>query len=93
LGNYRVKSDEGRIPESCPISKELSKKFLALPITMFLAFSMCMINLLIPASSFHEQIIYVLFWGAATISALGITIFYGKELVDAPKLYSKIKRD
>jgi hypothetical protein len=93
LGNYRVKSDEGRIPESCPISKELSKKFLALPITMFLAFSMFIINLLIPASSFHEQITYVLFWGVAAISTLGITIFYGKELVDAPKLYSKIKRD
>ncbi|CAF0823074.1 unnamed protein product [Rotaria sp. Silwood1] len=93
LGNYRVSSDEGRTPESCPISKELSKKFLALPVTMFLAFSMCIINLLIPASSFREQMTYVLFWGAATISTLAITIFWGQELVDAPKLYSKAKRD
>ncbi|CAF2098152.1 unnamed protein product [Rotaria magnacalcarata] len=93
LGNYRVSSDEGRTPESCPISKELSKKFLALPITMFLAFSMCVINLLIPAASFREQMTYVLFWGAATISTLAITIFWGQELVDAPKLYSKVKRD
>ncbi|CAF3063626.1 unnamed protein product [Rotaria socialis] len=93
LGNYRVSSDEGRTPESCPISKELSKKFLALPITMFLAFSMCIINLLIPAASFREQMTYVLFWGAATISTLAITIFWGQELVDAPKLYSKVKRD
>ena len=93
LGNYRVASDEGRTPESCPISKELSRKFLALPVTMFLAFSMCIINLLIPAASFREQMTYVLFWGAATFSTLAITIFWGQELVDAPKLYSKVKRD
>jgi hypothetical protein len=36
---------------------------------------------------------YVLFWGAATISSLAITIFLGQELVDAPKLCSKVKRD
>ncbi len=61
LSNYRVSSDEGRTPESCPISKEISKNFLPLPVTMFLAFSMCIINLLIPASSFREQITFVLF--------------------------------
>ncbi|CAF3366984.1 unnamed protein product [Rotaria sp. Silwood1] len=48
---------------------------------MFLAFSMCIINLLIPASSFREQMTYVLFWGAATISTLAITIFWGQELM------------
>ncbi len=93
MGNYRITSDEGRIPESCPISKELNKKYLALPITMFLAFSMCIINLLVPASSFSEQITYILFWGATTISTLAITMFCGKELVDVPRLYSKVKRD
>jgi hypothetical protein len=93
LGNYRVTSDEGRTPESCPISKELNKTLLALPITMFLAFSMCIINLLIPASSFREQMTYVLFWGVASISTLVITIFWGQDLVDAPRLYSKVKRD
>jgi hypothetical protein len=93
LGNYRVSSDEGRVPESCPISKELSKKLLALPIIMFLAFSMCIINLLIPASSFREQMTYVLFWGAATISTLAMTLFWGQELVDSPKLYLKVKQD
>lgn len=66
---------------------------MALPITMFLALSMCIINLLIPAASFREQMTYVLFWGAATVSTLAITIFWGQELVDAPKLYSKVKRD
>jgi hypothetical protein len=93
LGNYRVASDEGRTPESCPMSKVVSRKFLALPVTMFLALSMCIINLLIPAASFREQITYVLFWGAATISTLAITIFWGQELVDAPRLYSKVKHD
>lgn len=93
MGNYRVSADEGRTPESCPISKEISKKFLFLPVTMFLALSMCIINLLIPASSFREQFTYVLFWGAATISTLAITVFWGQELVDAPRLYSKMKHD
>ena len=93
LGNYRVSSDEGRVPESCPISGELSKKLLALPITMFLAFSMCIINLLIPADSFREQMTYILFWGAATMSSLAVTLVWGQELVDAPRLYSKVKRD
>lgn len=93
MGNYRVAEDEGRTPESCPISKEVSKKFLALPVTMFLAFSMCIINVLIPAASFREQITYVLFWGAATVSTLAITLFWGQELVDAPRLYLKTKHD
>ncbi len=93
LGNYRVTSDEGRIPETCPISKELNKKYLVLPITMFLALSMCIINLLVPAQTFREQLTYVLFWGATTISTLAITVLYGKELVDVPKLHSKVKRD
>ncbi len=93
MGNYRVKSDEGRTPESCPISHEISKKLLALPITMFLAFSMCIVNLIIPASTFQEQITYILFWGAAAISTLAVTMFYGQELVDKPKLYLKVKQD
>ncbi len=93
MGNYRVTLDEGRTPESCPISKELSKKLLALPVTMLLAFSMCIINLLIPATTFREQMTYVLFWGAAAISTLGITIFCAQELVDTPKLNYKIKKD
>ena len=54
---------------------------------------MCIVNLLVPASTFHEQITYVLFWGAAAISTLAITMFCGQDLVDTPKLYSKVKRD
>jgi len=80
LGNYRVRSDEGRTPESCPISKEISKKYLALPITMFLAFSMFIVNLLIPAPSFREQMTYVFFWCVTTLSTLGLTLFLGKKI-------------
>ena len=93
LGHYRITSGEGRTPESCPISKELSKKLLALPITMFLAFSMCIVNLLIPAASYHEQFTYVLFWGVVTASTLGVILVCGQDLVDVPKLYSKVKQD
>ncbi|CAF0811378.1 unnamed protein product [Adineta steineri] len=93
LGNYRISSNEGNTPETCPISKETSKKLLALPITMFLALSMCIVNLFIPATSFGEQLTYILFWGAATITALVVTLFMGKGLVDTPKLYAKVKKD
>ena len=93
LGNYRVSKDEGRTPETSPVSKELSRKYLALPIIILVSFSMCIMNLLLPATSFREQLTYVFFWGAASISTLAITIFWGKELVDAPKLYTKVKRD
>ena len=93
MGHYRITSGEGRTPESCPISQELSKKLLALPITMFVAFSMCIVNLLIPAASVHEQFTYVLFWGLLTISTLGVTLICGQDLVNVPKLYSKIKQD
>ena len=86
-------SDEGRVPSTCPISKELNKKYLALPITMFLALSMCIINLIVPAQTFREQFTYILFWGVTTIATLAITIFCGNELVDVPKLHSKVKRD
>ncbi|CAF1196498.1 unnamed protein product [Rotaria sordida] len=92
LGNYQISSNEGRTRESCPISKEISKKFLALPVTMIISFSMCIINLLIPASTFHEQVTHTLFWSLATISAIALTIFWRHELVDVPKLYSKISQ-
>ncbi|UJR27975.1 hypothetical protein I4U23_009233 [Adineta vaga] len=93
LGNYHVSSNEGLTPESCPVSKDISKKLLALPITILLAFSMCIINLLIPASTFREQMGYVLFWSATTLTTLGITIAWGQGLVDTPKLHSKVKKD
>ncbi|CAF1441871.1 unnamed protein product [Adineta ricciae] len=81
LGNYRVSSNEGRTPESCPVSQDISKKLLALPITMFLAFSMCIVNLLIPASTFQEQMMYVFFWGITSLVTLGITIVWGQGLM------------
>ncbi|CAF0826250.1 unnamed protein product [Adineta ricciae] len=81
LGNYRVSSNEGRTPESCPVSQDISKKLLALPITMFLAFSMCIVNLLIPASTFQEQMTYVFFWGITSLVTLGITIVWGQGLM------------
>ncbi|CAF0979511.1 unnamed protein product [Rotaria sp. Silwood1] len=93
LGNHQISSNEGRAPESCPISKEISKKLLALPVAMLIAFSMCIINLLIPAATFHEQVTHILFWGVTTILTLALTIFWRHELVDVPKLYSKVKYD
>jgi hypothetical protein len=93
LGNYHVSSDEGRTPASCPISKELTGKILALPIIMILAVSMCMINLFIPAASFREQLTYIFFWGATSIATIIMLLFWGPKFVDAPKLYLKFKQE
>ncbi|CAF2405929.1 unnamed protein product [Rotaria sp. Silwood2] len=93
LGNYQISSNEGRTPESCPIRKEISKKLLALPVAILISLSMCIINLLMPAATFHEQVTHILFWGVTTISTLALTIFWRHELVDVPKLHSKVKYD
>jgi len=60
---------------------------------MLIAFSMCIINLLVPSTTFRDQMGYIVFWGITTITTLFITVLWGKDLVDTPKLYSKIKKD
>ncbi|CAF3328579.1 unnamed protein product [Rotaria socialis] len=91
LGNYQISSEEGRTPESCPINKEISRKYLVLPVTILIAFSMCVINVLIPAPSFREQVIRILFWGLLIISTFAYTFISKHKLVDVPRLYAHVK--
>lgn len=91
LGNHKVSTNEGRTPQSCPISKEISKKMLAIPVTMFISFSMCIINLLLPAPTFREQFSRILFWSVATMATFALTMFWRHSFVDVPKLNAKVK--
>ncbi|XP_072880423.1 phosphatidylinositol-3-phosphatase SAC1-B isoform X1 [Hemitrygon akajei] len=89
LGNYVV--DEADTFAFLHDPKEW--RFLALPIIMIVAFSMCIICLLMAGDTWTETLAYVLFWGSASFGTAAIIFFNGKEFVDAPKLVQKEKMD
>lgn len=85
LGNYEVEDTEGQTKPS-PLRQERDWKFYALPAIFVVAFSMCIISILIPDEHPSEQAMYVLFWGGASVITLGCIYYYGQEFVDRPKL-------
>lgn len=89
LGNYQIAPGEGLTADSCPVSIEKDKRFLALPVVGLGALSMFIISLLIPAETYQEQFMYVFFWGFATVCTLGIMLYFGHEIVNSPKLTIK----
>ncbi|XP_056376206.1 phosphatidylinositol-3-phosphatase SAC1 isoform X2 [Hyla sarda] len=70
-----------------------SDGFRQLPIIMVVAFSMCIICLLMAGDTWTETLAYVLFWGTASIGTATIILYNGKDFVDAPKLVQKEKMD
>jgi len=93
LGNYRITSEEIRVPELSPINRGLNRKYLLIPLTFFITCSMCLINLLIVSRPHREHWFHVFAWGLASIFSLSMTMVWGKELVNIPRLHVKIKRD
>ncbi|KAM9307464.1 phosphatidylinositol-3-phosphatase SAC1 [Gastrophryne carolinensis] len=89
LGNYTVEEAYS----SSPLQVQKDLKFLALPIIMVVAFSMCIICLLMAGDTWTETLAYVLFWGFASIGTAAIILYNGKDFVDAPKLVQKEKMD
>ncbi|NWI34876.1 SAC1 phosphatase, partial [Sula dactylatra] len=87
LGNYSV--DE--VEPASPLHVKKDWKFLALPIIMVVAFSMCIICLLMAGDTWTETLAYVLFWGSASFGTFAIILYNGKDFVDAPKLVQKEK--
>ncbi|XP_059520304.1 phosphatidylinositol-3-phosphatase SAC1 isoform X4 [Myotis daubentonii] len=65
----------------------------ALPIIMVVAFSMCIICLLMAGDTWTETLAYVLFWGVASVGTFFIILYNGKDFVDAPRLVQKEKID
>uniref|UniRef100_H9GL71 Phosphatidylinositol-3-phosphatase SAC1 n=1 Tax=Anolis carolinensis TaxID=28377 RepID=H9GL71_ANOCA len=82
LGNYAV--DE--VDSLSPLHVQKDWKFLALPIIMVVAFSMCIICLLMAGDTWTETLAYVMFWGSASFGTLAIILYNGKDFVDAPRL-------
>ncbi|NP_001086149.1 phosphatidylinositol-3-phosphatase SAC1 isoform 1 [Xenopus laevis] len=89
LGNYSVEEAYS----TSPLHIQTDWKFLALPIIMVVAFSMCIICLLMAGDTWTETLAYVLFWGTASIGTGAIIMYNGKDFVDAPKLVQKEKMD
>ncbi|XP_066530439.1 phosphatidylinositol-3-phosphatase SAC1-A [Hoplias malabaricus] len=90
LGNFTV--DES-VEGLTPLRVQKDWKFLTLPIIMLVAFSMCIICLLMAGDTWTETLAYVLFWGTASALTAAVILFNGKEFVDAPKLVQKEKMD
>ncbi|CAL8287485.1 unnamed protein product [Merluccius merluccius] len=89
LGNYSV--DE--VDMTTPLRELKDWKFLTLPIIMVVAFSMCIICLLMAGDTWTETLAYVLFWGTASVMTFAVILFNGRDFVDAPKLVQKEKMD
>jgi len=85
IGNYIVEEDEG-ITKKSPLRTDKDWKFYALPTVFIVAFSMCIISILIPDEHPSEQIMYILFWGSASAASLSLIYLFGKDFVDKPKL-------
>lgn len=89
LGNYAVDEADW----TTPLRDPKDWKFLTLPIIMVVAFSMCIICLLMAGDTWTETLAYVLFWGTAGVLTGGLIVFNGRDFVDAPKLVQKEKLD
>uniref|UniRef100_A0A8C1KVI7 SAC1 like phosphatidylinositide phosphatase b n=1 Tax=Cyprinus carpio TaxID=7962 RepID=A0A8C1KVI7_CYPCA len=89
LGNYAVEEAD----MNTPLHEPKDWKFLTLPIIMVVAFSMCIICLLMAGDTWTETLAYVLFWGSASAVTAGVILFNGRDFVDAPKLVQKEKMD
>lgn len=85
LGNYQVEESEG-ISKASPLRQDKDWKFYALPAIFLVAFSMCVISILIPDEHASEQAMYVMFWGSSSLITLAVIYLYGTEFVDRPKL-------
>ncbi|ESN91957.1 hypothetical protein HELRODRAFT_116244 [Helobdella robusta] len=88
LGNYEVEPNEG-ITVISPLRSEKDWKFYALPTIFMVAFSMCVVSVLIPDEHISEQLMYVLFWGGASAVTAATMLYYGREFVDRPKLVQR----
>ncbi|ROK35696.1 Phosphatidylinositide phosphatase SAC1-B [Anabarilius grahami] len=89
LGNYTVDETDGLTP----LHAQKDWKFLLLPVIMVVAFSMCIICLLMAGDTWTETLAYVLFWGMASALTAAVIVVNGREFVDAPKLVQKEKMD
>ncbi|KAL4234585.1 Phosphatidylinositide phosphatase SAC1 [Mactra antiquata] len=93
LGNYQVEENEG-ITKPSPLQNDRDWKFYAIPVIFVIAMSMCLISILLPDEHLSEQLMYIFFWGMASLVSLTVMYRFGSEFVDHPKLVqTKLKAD
>ncbi|CAL1547866.1 unnamed protein product [Lymnaea stagnalis] len=85
LGNYLVEENEGLTLKS-PLDSSRDWKYYAVPVILIVAFSMFMVSVLLPDEHLSEQMMYVLFWGIASVISLLILFVFGTIFVDQPRL-------
>lgn len=85
LGNYQVERDEG-VTKPSPLEQDRDWKYLALPVILLVALSMCFLTILIPSEYSLETLLYFLFWVAMSAIAALVIMYYGTEFVDRPRL-------
>lgn len=89
LGNYVVCEEA-----ASPFAVQRHWRHTVGGLVLFIAFSMMLISLIIPAKGILEQFTYVAFWGAATLATASYVIKNGVEFVNQPKLFhTKEKAD
>ncbi|XP_059158723.1 phosphatidylinositol-3-phosphatase SAC1-like isoform X1 [Physella acuta] len=86
LGNYIVEEDEGLTANSSPLENNRDWKYYAVPVIFIVAFSMFMVSVLLPDEHVSEQMMYVLFWGVASILSMATIFVFGTIYVDQPRL-------
>jgi len=89
LGNYEI--DTSRDKSS--VFETNTSWVVTLPFVLLIGFSMFTISLLIPATDFRFQLMYVLFWALACIVTLYFVGVYGTEIVDKPRLANKREKE
>ncbi|XP_074644697.1 phosphatidylinositol-3-phosphatase SAC1-like [Tubulanus polymorphus] len=87
LGNYIVEEQSG-ISKPSPFRQGRDRKFLLLALLAIslVAFTLCILSVLLPVDNLSEQFVYILFWGSASVVPLAIIFMYGQEFVDHPRL-------
>ncbi|KAK3785177.1 hypothetical protein RRG08_021975 [Elysia crispata] len=85
LGNYTVEESEGVTLKS-PLDLERDWKYYAVPVIFIVAFSMFVVSVLLPDEHLSEQMMYVLFWGMASVMSMATIFMYGMAFVDQPRL-------
>ncbi|GFR66936.1 phosphatidylinositide phosphatase SAC1 [Elysia marginata] len=85
LGNYIVEESEGLTSKS-PLEVDRDWKYYAVPVIFIVAFSMFVVSVLLPDEHLSEQMMYVLFWGMASVMSMATIFMYGVAFVDQPRL-------
>ncbi|KAG7225373.1 hypothetical protein INR49_027362 [Caranx melampygus] len=85
LGNFAVDESDG----PTPLRVQKDWKFLTLPTIMLVAFSMCIVCLLMAGDTWTETLAYVMFWGLRARSLPPSSCLMAKTLWTPPNWFTR----